>query len=196
MIKRIFVTGLAAIIPLVITIYVIVALFYFADNILGRVINKFLQATIGYSIPGLGIIIFLLIIFLTGTLIHISRHRFFKWVEHAFLRMPLVNKIYFPIKTIVEFVFYPPKKAFKSVVLLEYPRKGIFSLGFITKESMPLFNEKAGKKLYNVFIPTTPSPLTGFTMAVAQEELHFLDISIEEGMKFIISGGLLNPNEQ
>jgi len=192
MIKRIFITGLAAIIPIVITIYVIIALFYFADSILGNFLNKILHKTIGFSVPGLGIILFILIIFVTGILIHISRRRFFRWVENMFLRIPLVNKIYFPVKTIVEFVFFPPEKTFQSVVMLEYPRKGIFSIGFITKESSHKLSEKTGKKLYNVFIPSTPSPLTGFTVVAGEDELNFLDISIEEAMKFIISGGLLN----
>ncbi|MDD5195408.1 MAG: DUF502 domain-containing protein [Candidatus Omnitrophica bacterium] len=195
MIKKTFIAGLAAIIPIGITIYVISGLFLFADGILGKFINKFLAQYLGYKIPGLGIILFILIIFFTGLLIRLSRMRFYRWIEHVFFSMPLVNKIYFPIKKIVNFIFFPPVKTFKNAVLLEYPRKGIYSLGFVTNQSSDKFNEKIDKKLYNVFIPTTPSPLTGLTILAQEQELVFLDVSIEEAMKFIISGGLLNPND-
>jgi uncharacterized membrane protein len=90
-------------------------------------------------------------------------------------------------------VLYPPKKDYKSVVLVEYPRHGVYSLGFITKESFLGFNEKLNRKLYNVYIPTTPNPFTGMVILVPAEEVVLLDISVEEAIKFIASGGLLNP---
>jgi len=193
MIKRIFITGLAAPIPLVITVYVIYGLFRFADGILGRIINKFLQQYLGYQIPGLGIAIALLIIFLLGSLIHLSRMKLFKWLEKVFFRIPLVNKIYFPIKRIVDFLFFPPQKNFRSAVLIEYPRQGLYSLGFITNESSKIFEDKLKKKLYNVYIPSTPSPLSGFVVVVEEKDIIFLNIGIDEAIKLVVSGGLLNP---
>jgi uncharacterized membrane protein len=195
MIKRIFITGLAAIVPVVITVYVIIGLFTFADTILGKFFNKILQSYTGYKIPGIGIIITILIVFIVGALVQFSRIRIFRWLEKIFFNLPLINKIYFPIKRVVNFLFFPPKKTFKNAVLVEYPRKGIYSLGFITNEGFHEFNKKTGKKLYNVFIPSSPSPLTGFTIIVSEEDLVFLEISVEEAIKLIISGGLLNPNE-
>lgn len=197
MLKRIFITGLTAIIPLMITIYVVIGLFHFADGFLGKPFNKFLSQYIGYKIPGLGIVIAILIIFLLGVFIHLSRMRFFrwfsKWVGKLFFRIPLVNKIYFPIKRIVDFLFFPSRKDFKSAVLVEYPRKGIYSLGFLTNENTLQFKEKGEKKFYNVFIPSSPSPITGFTIVVEEKDLAFLDISVEKAIKLIVSGGLLNP---
>jgi len=198
MFKKIFIAGLTVIIPLVITIYVIGALFHFADSILGQYINKYLQETIGFTIPGLVIVLAILIIFLLGIIVRISQIKLFKWLfrwlADVFFSFPLVGKIYFPIQKIVNFLFLTGKKELKSAVLVEYPRKGVYSIGFVTNESPPEFQEKAGKKLYNVFISSSPSPLTGFTIIAEESELIFLDMGIDEALKIIISGGLLKPN--
>jgi len=193
MIKRIFITGLTAIIPLLITVYVIGGLFYFADGILGKTINSYLYQYVGYEIPGLGIVIVILIIFILGILIHLSSMRLFRWVEEVFFRLPLVNKIYFPIKRIVDFLFFPRRKNFRNVVLVEYPRKGVYSIGFLTNENTIQFEEKKNKKLHNVFIPSSPSPLTGFTIIVEEKDVIFLDMRADDAIKLIISGGLLTP---
>ena len=197
MLKKIFITGLTATIALVITVYVIVGLFYFLDGFLGKPINAFVYQSIGYIIPGLGILIGILIIFLLGLLIHLARMRFFRWLYRwavgLFLRIPLIGKIYVPIKRIVDFLFFPPAKNFKSAVLIEYPRKGVYSLGFLTNQSSIEFANKGKRKLYNVFIPSSPSPLTGFTVIVEEKEVNFLNISVEEALRLVVSGGLLNP---
>ncbi|MBU1112406.1 MAG: DUF502 domain-containing protein [Candidatus Omnitrophica bacterium] len=197
MIKRIFITGLTATVALTITGYVIVGLFYFADGFLGKPINAFVYKYLGQTIPGLGIVIGILIIFILGLLIQISRMRFFRWAYHwaanLFLKIPLVSKIYFPVKRIVDFLFFPPKKDFKSAVLVEYPRKGLYSLGFITNENNIEFSGRGKSKLYNVFIPSSPSPLTGFTIIVEEREVNFLNVSVEEALRLVVSGGLLNP---
>ncbi|UCC95487.1 MAG: DUF502 domain-containing protein [Candidatus Omnitrophota bacterium] len=192
--RRIFFTGLAAIVPIVITVYVIVGLFYFADGILGKYINTFLEKYVDYTIPGLGIILTILIVFIIGLILHISRMRLTRLIEKMLFKIPLVNKIYFPIKKIVDFLFFPPKKTFRSAVLVEYPRKGIYSLGLITNESSSRFEEKTGKKLYNIFIPSSPSPLTGFTIIVEEKDIIFLNIGVDEALKLVVSGGLLNPH--
>lgn len=194
MIKKIFLTGLAAIVPIGITIYVIVGVFNFADGILGKMINKFLEREIGYRIPGLGILLSILIIFFTGLVLRLTRMRLFRFLENLFIKAPIINKIYLPIKEIFNFLFFLPQKKFKSVVLVEYPRKGLYSLGFITNQKAPIpINQK--KQIYSVFIPTTPSPLTGFTVFVDEEELIFLEISVESALKLIVSGGLITPYE-
>ncbi len=196
MLKRIFITGLTAIIPVAITIYVMGGIFSFADGILGKYINQFLEKYFRYNIPGLGILLFLLIIFLTGVIIHLSRMRVYHLLEGIFLKIPLVKKIYLPIKEIINFILFSPSKAFSSVVLLEYPRKGIYSIGFVTNAQPKGFTEKLQKKIYTVFIPTSPSPLTGMTIIVPEDELIFLEISVEEAIKLVVSGGLLTPDEK
>ena len=193
MLKRIFVTGLAAIIPLGITIYVIGGLFYFADGIAGERINRFFEQYIGYKIPGLGILIVILLIFCLGMILRFSQMRVFKWIEGVFFRIPLVNKIYFPIKRIVDFLFFPPGKDFRNVVLVEYPRRGIYSLGFLTNKNTIEFKERGEKELCNVFMPSSPSPITGFIIIVEEKDLISLDIGVEEAIRLIVSGGLINP---
>ena len=193
--KRIFATGLAVVIPILVTVYVLVALFTFADGIMGKVINKYLEEYLGYTIPGIGIILFLLLIFLIGLLIRVSRMRLRRYVEGVFFRVPVVNKIYAPVKKIFDFLFFPDiEKKFKSTVLVEYPRKGVYSIGFLTNESFSAIKEKTGKKMVNVYFPFTPSPITGYTVIVPEEDVTFLDISVEQAMKMVISGGLINPD--
>jgi len=196
MVKRIFITGLAAIIPIIITIYIILGLFKFADGILGKFINRYLYAYLGYEIPGLGIIISILIIFFLGVILKISRMSLSRVFENLLLKIPLVNSVYSPVKKIVDFLFFQQPSKFRGVVLVEYPRKGIYSIGFITNKSPSQFLQKVNRKLYNVFIPSSPSPLTGFTILVPEEEIVFLDMTIEEAIKVIVSGGMLGPDEQ
>lgn len=195
MFKRIFLTGLAAIIPVVLTGYVIIGLFMFADGILGNLINSLLEKYVGSTIPGLGIVLSILIILIVGLIFRLSRLRLLKWFEAMFMKIPLVNKIYLPIKKVVDFMLYPPQQTFRQPVLIEYPRRGVYSMGFLTNKSSAYFKERVEKKLYNVFIPSSPSPLTGFTVMVSEEDLIFLNIKVDEALKLIVSGGLLNPNE-
>lgn len=192
--KKIFITGFAAITPLVITVSVTVWLFKFADNILGKLLNKFLIAHFGAPIPGLGLLLFLLIIFVTGLFVTITSRKLFKWFDHFIKSFPLVYKIYGPVKDIVNFIFYPPKQNFNKVALFEYPRKGVYTIGFVTNTSAQCFENATGKKMFNVFIPSTPSPLTGYTVLVPHEDVTFIDISMEEATKLVVSAGLLNPN--
>ena len=193
--KRIFATGLAVVVPILVTVYVLVALFTFADGIMGKVINKYLEQYLGYTIPGIGIILFLILIFLIGALIRISRMRLRKYVEGVFFKVPVVNKIYAPVKKIFDFLFFPEvDKKFKSTVLVEYPRKGVYSIGFLTNDSFSSIQEKTGKRMVNVYFPFTPSPITGYMVIVPEEDVTFLDVSVEQAMKMVISGGLINPD--
>ncbi|OQX81786.1 MAG: hypothetical protein B6D56_01545 [Candidatus Omnitrophica bacterium 4484_70.1] len=194
MLKKIFITGLAGLIPIVITIYVVIGLFHFADRILGNFINKYLQEWLGYSVPGLGIIISILIVFIVGVIGLISRMRVTRFLERFILKFPVVNKIYLPVKRTVDFLFFQQSNL-KKAVLVEYPRKGIYSLGFLTNEAGNDFQDILGRKLYSIFIPSSPSPLTGFTIVVPQEEVIFLDIGIEKAIRWIVSGGMVNPTD-
>jgi uncharacterized membrane protein len=180
--------------PVVITIYLIVAIFNFADQLLGQYINIYLRQNLGFYIPGLGLILSLLIIFLAGFLgTHLLGRGFFKLLEKWFLKFPLVRQIYPAAKQIVNFMFPKEKPSFKKVVVVEYPRKGIYSLGFLTNEGMPQAQDKTGRELLNVFIPSSPGPFTGFYTLVPKEEVIFLNISVEQAIKTLVSGGVLNP---
>ncbi|OPX30526.1 MAG: hypothetical protein B1H08_01420 [Candidatus Omnitrophica bacterium 4484_171] len=196
MIRRIFITGLAAIVPIVLTVYVVIALFNFADAILGKFINSYFYINFGYKIPGLGIIISLFIIFIAGFILKLSRMKIARALERLFLKLPVVNSIYFPIKKMFDFLFLERPVHFRGVVLIEYPRKGIYSIGFVTNSDLKKLNNSTGKNMISVFMPSSPSPLTGFTVVVPGEDVIFLDMTIEEAISFIVSGGMVGPGDK
>ena len=113
-------------------------------------------------------------------------------MDKALRRFPLVRHIYPSVKQIIVFLFASQRQAFKKVVLVEYPRCGIWSLGFVTNEGFKEAKDKTGQDLLNIFIPSSPGPLTGFFVIIPRQEVLFLEISIEEAIKLLVSGGLLN----
>jgi uncharacterized membrane protein len=192
--KRYFFTGLALIMPVVVTLYVLVALFRFVDNILGRFINLYLQDTLGFYIPGLGLILFFLIILLTGFLaVHFFGRNVFPAIERWFSRLPFIRQVYPSVKKIFNFVFSQDRPIFKKVVMIQYPRQGLYSLGFVVNEGLKQLQEVTGEEMVNVFIPSTPSPLTGYFVVVSKKDVIFLDLTIEDGLKMVVSGGVVNP---
>ena len=195
MLRRWFFTGLVVLVPIVITAYVVIALFQFADGILGKYINSYALLYLGYAIPGLGIIFSILIIVFVGALASFIRLRIFKRLDSFVVKFPLVGKIYGPARRIVNFLFSQKKPSSKKVVLVEYPRKGLYSIGFVTNDSSEEINEKAGRQMLNVYISSSPSPLTGVTIFVPKEEVIFLDISVEQATRIIVSGGMVNPED-
>jgi uncharacterized membrane protein len=193
-IKRNLIAGILVIFPLLLTIYILVILFQFVDGILGKFINTYLKEFLGFYIPGLGLILFLIILFLVGFLTtHFLGRRLYLILDKALKRFPLVRHIYPSIKQIIEFLFASPRRAFKKVVLVEYPRPGIWSIGFLTNEGFEEGREKTKQELLNIFIPSSPGPLTGFLIFIPRQEVIVLDISIEDAIRLIVSGGLLNP---
>ncbi len=192
--KRNFIAGILVIFPLLLTIYILVILFQFADGILGKFINTYLDRTLGFYIPGLGLILFLIIIFLVGFFTtNFLGKKLYSILDKALKRFPLIRYIYPSIKQITDFLFTYQRQAFKKVVLVEYPRSGIWSMGFVTNEGFTEAREKVNQDLLSIFIPSSPGPLTGFFILIPRQEVIFLEIPIEEAVKLIISGGLLNP---
>lgn len=193
-IKKYFIAGILVLLPFLITIYILINLFQFADSILGKFINIYLVETLGFYIPGLGLIIFLIIIFLIGFLTtHFLGKRLYLILDAALRRFPLIRLIYPSIKQIIEFLFTTQRQTFKKTVLVEYPRTGIWSMGFITNEGFQEAKDKTKKELLNIFIPSSPGPFTGFYILVCRQEVIILDITVEDAVKLLISGGLLNP---
>jgi len=192
--RRYFLTGLLITLPVFITLYLLYGVFIFIDNIWGKLINFYLKKHLGFAIPGLGFILGIVTIFLIGFIAtNLFGRRLFMAVESWFLKLPLVRQIYYPAKQVVNSLVSKDKPAFKKVVLVEYPSKGIWSVGFLTNESFKEAQEKSGEELLHVFIATTPSPFTGFLILVPKKDVKLLDITIEEGIKLIVSGGILKP---
>lgn len=193
-ISRHFITGFVAVVPVVLTVYVLFTLFHFLDNILGRFVNVYLERTVGFYIPGIGIVLFFIAIFLIGFLANrFIGQKIFPRIERWFVSLPLISKIYPTLKQIVRFILAQKEFGFKKVVLVEYPSKGIWSLGFMTNESFPRVQAVTGKEMASVFMPSAPGPLTGYVIFIPKEELRFVDIPVAEAIKIIISGGVFKP---
>jgi len=192
--RKYFITGLAVVVPVFLTVYVLAALFRFTDNILGRFLSAYFKNALGIYIPGLGVLVFLLFILASGFLAnrYIGR-RIFSSVDKWFAGLPLIRNIYPTFKQVISFILAQKEFGFKKVVLLEYPSKGIWSLGFLTNEEFKKFNQLPDKVMVSVFIPTCPGPFTGVVVFVAKEDLRFPDITITDAFKIIISAGFIKP---
>ncbi|MCM8824498.1 MAG: DUF502 domain-containing protein [Candidatus Omnitrophica bacterium] len=193
--RKYFFTGIATIFPIFITVYTILIVFKFADSLLGRYINSFLKDKYGIVIPGLGLIVTLIIIITFGLLSHVFIvKKLFVIIEKIFLRLPFVAYIYPAAKQLSDFLFDKvEKEKFKKVAIVEYPYNNCYALGFVTNEEMEDFNNKTGKELVSVLIPVPPSPFTGPIALLPKEKVKMLDITIEQAIKFVVSGGIVYP---
>ena len=152
-------------------------------------------ALLGFSIPGFGIILALSILLLTGMLAaNLFGRRFVEIWERILNKIPLVRSIYSSIKQISNTIFDPSGKSFRKVVMLQYPKKGLWSIGFLTNDNVGDEMSAVDDRLVAVFIPTTPNPTSGFIVMVRNDEITELDMSVEEGFKFIISIGVIIPD--
>ncbi len=189
-IKRVFTTGVLTLLPLAITIYVFFLVFTFLDNLIGSLI----MAIFDYRVPGAGFAAGILLIFLVGFIAsNIIGKRLVTLGDKIFQRLPLARGIYSSARQIIDAFTVQGKDAFQKVVLLEYPRKGLYVLGFVTSTSRGEIQEKTEEETISIFIPTTPNPTSGMLILAPRSEITELKMSIEEGMKVIVSGGLVSP---
>ena len=173
--RRIFLAGILTAIPAYITFQVLQFLFSFMD----RILAPYLERVIGVHIPGLGLLMMLVSLFLLGLLVtNFLGQRLYIWFEKILLKIPIVSTIYTTSKQIVQTFSPENRSSFRDVVWLEYPRKGIWTLGFVTGST----ESQDGIDFYNIFIATAPNPTSGMT--------------IEEGFKLLISGGMLAKDKQ
>ena len=180
-IKRRILAGLLAMLPLVATYWVVSILFKF----LGDLASPFLEQ-LGIKIPGLGIILTLLVIFLIGLFVtNVLGRTILTWGEKILSRLPIINTIYGTVKQITNAFSGPNVKSFKKVILIEYPRRDLWTMCFVTNES----KNKKGTLFYHVFVPTTPNPTSGFLLMFPVEDVIYLNMSFEEASKFIVSAG-------
>jgi uncharacterized membrane protein len=194
--RHYFITGFLLLLPLYITFYLLSIIFRFIDGIFGGLINGYLKSNFGFFIPGIGIILGILIILAAGFVTsHFLSKRVLSGIEKWFSKLPGVRQIYPSTKQIIGFLFSKDKAAFKKVVLVEYPSKGIWSVGFLTNEGLKEAQEKTQEELLHILIPTAPSPWSGPLILIPKREVKFLDISVEDGIKLIVSAGILKPSE-
>lgn len=189
--RNLFIAGIIVLLPLVATVYII----YFLFNFIERWTGPLIETVIGRQIPGIGIIFTFIVIFLAGLFAtNIIGRKIIEFGETILLKIPLFRNIYGSIKKVMEALFTKNKNSFKQPVLFEYPRKGLYQIGFLTNDSSPYFDQKTGRELYNIFLPTTPNPTSGMFIMAPRDDVILLNLSIEEALKVIISGGILNPS--
>ena len=189
--RNYFITGIVVLIPIGITVYFTIFLISVSSKILPKEINP--NHYLPYDIPGLEIIIsFLLITFIGWLSLSFLGKRLLEVFENVLKRIPILRTIYSAIGQMTD-TFASSDKQKKNVVLVEYPRKGSWAVGFATKDNTGEISNKTNKKLVNVFVPTTPNPTSGFLLMFPKEEIIYLDMSFEEASKFIVSAGTSNP---
>jgi len=183
-----FLAGILVIVPIGATALILVWIFRSIDNILQPVLTSLL----GRHITGIGFGVLIVLIYLAGVITSsVLGRRILRFGESLVRRVPLVRYLYNGIKQIVESFSAPGKTGFMQVVLAEFPRKGMRTIGFITNETV----DQSGKKLLNIFIPTAPNPTSGFLQIVREGEVIRTDISVENAIKMIVSAGRIVPEE-
>ena len=190
--RNYFFTGILVLIPIGITLYLTKFLIEISSKLIPEEINP--NNYLPFSIPGLEILISILLITFIGSLsLSFIGKKILHFINDLFKRIPILRTIYSAILQMTE-SFVNKGDAKKSVVLVEYPRKGSWAVGFATKKNTGEITKKTQKNLINVFVPTTPNPTSGFLLMFPEDEVIYLDMSFEEASKFIVSAGTSNPS--
>ncbi len=193
--RRYVVAGLLVWLPVGATILVFTLLLDLADQVLLFLPEAFRpEALLGFRIPGLGAILALIVLIVTGTFVaNLVGRRLVNFYESFLARIPLVRTVYSAVKNFAELVLSDTGSSFKKVLLIEYPRKGLYSIAFQTSEEPEEVEFRTGVSLVTVFLPTTPNPTSGFMLFVPRDHIKELDMSVEEALKMIISLGVVVP---
>ena len=189
--RNYFFTGVVVLIPIGFTLYLTKILITVSSRLIPSEVNP--NTYLHFSIPGLEIILTIIFITIVGYLsLSFLGKKFLQIVDDLFKRIPILRTIYSAIGQMTE-SFTQKKNSKKSVVLVEYPRKDTWAVGFATKDNKGEMKDKTNRNLVNVFVPTTPNPTSGFLLMFPKEDVIYLDISFEEASKFIVSAGTSNP---
>jgi uncharacterized membrane protein len=184
-----FLAGLLIVIPLGITVWILYQGFSWIDNFLQDAV---IERVFGHPIPGIGFGITVVLIYIVGAIAsNVFGRRMIRYGESLLGRVPIARNIYSGTKQIMESFSAPNKTGFMQVVLVEFPRRGTRTIGFITNEQ----TDESGKKLINVFIPTSPNPTSGFLQILEEEEVIRTTISVDAAIKMVVSGGRMSPDE-
>jgi uncharacterized membrane protein len=189
--RNYFFTGVIVLIPIGFTLYLSKFLINFSTNLVPAGLNP--NTYLPYAIPGLEI--FLTIVFITfvgGLSLSFLGKKFLQIIDDLFKKIPILRTIYSALGQMTD-SFRNQEGSKKSVVLIEYPRKDTWAVGFATKENKGEINDKTNKELINVFVPTTPNPTSGFLLMFPKKDLIYLDMTFEEASKFIVSAGTSSP---
>ena len=190
--RRYLLAGLAVILPTAITGYVLWFLFTKLDGILGA----YLREKTGLSFPGIGLAAIVLIVLAAGVMAsNLIGKRLIRFFQKGLESIPLFNRVYVAVRQISETLLSERSNVFRQVALVEYPRRGTYSICFVTSENRGEIAARLARKTVNVFVPTSPNPTSGFMLVVPAEDIIPLDMSVEDGMKMVISAGSYIPYE-
>ncbi|MFP3879992.1 MAG: DUF502 domain-containing protein [Dehalococcoidia bacterium] len=183
-----FIAGVLVIVPIAAAVLILRWLFLYIDGILQPTV----QSLLGYTIPGLGIAITLVVIYLTGVVATcIVGRRFIGYIESLLARVPLFRYLYTSIKQIMESFTTSGESKFLQVVLVEFPKKGMRAIGFVTREALT----ESGERLLSVFIPTSPNPTSGYLEIVKESDVVRTNISVDDALKVVLSAGKVSLKE-
>lgn len=193
--RRYIVAGLLIWVPLGVTFVVIKLLVDLMDRTLVLIPEPYRpEQLLGFNIPGLGVALTVLVVIVTGMIFaNLFGRRLVRIWEEILARIPLVRSIYSSVKQITETLFSAKGKSFRKVILVEYPRRDLWTLAFVTGDTAPRFEDITGQDLVNIYVPTTPNPTSGFFLMVPKKDIIELEMSVEAGLKMILSTGVVVP---
>lgn len=195
LLRRYLVAGLLVWLPLGATIFVIRLLVGWMDQSLLLLPEPFRpENLLGFRIPGLGVLLSLLILLLTGLIAaNLFGRKLVSLWEQMLSRIPLVRSVYSAVKQLVETMFADNGNSFRKVVLVEFPRRGLWTLAFLTNDEQGVVQLATGRDVISVYIPTTPNPTGGYFVLVPREDVREIDLSVDEGLRLLLSMGAVNP---
>lgn len=197
--RRYLLTGIVVTAPISITIYLTYVFLTFVDTHVTKFFPDIWHQTLyaETTIPGLGLIVAITFFIIVGWFATNVLGRFIiRIYEYVLERMPVVSKLYGAIKQIFETIMASQSSAFREVVMLQYPRKGVWSIGFVTGVTEGQIQRTTEEETVNVFVPTTPNPTSGYLLFVPKKELNYLDMTVEEGVKLVVSAGIITPPDR
>ncbi len=192
--RRVFITGVLTITPVALGVFILYRLFLLFDKLLQPILRPLLVRYVGHYLPGLGLLALILLILFVGLLTRLYLGRKLIDLGQSMLdRIPFLSKLVLAIRQILESLLSDNKELFRHAVLIQYPRQGIWSVGFATRRTEGEIPEHVGRELISIFVPTTPNPTSGMLVFLPRDEVIYLKLTVEEALKLVISAGVHNP---
>ena len=198
LLRKYLIAGLLVWLPIAATVFIVKLFIDLLDKTLLLLPPEWQpEALLGFSVPGFGVIVAIIFLFLSGVFAaNLFGRKLLGFWEGILGRIPLIRSIYTSVKQVSTTLLSSNSESFRKVVIVEYPRKGLYSMGFLTNQGLPEASQIANQTLISVFVPTTPNPTSGFIIMVPEADIFEVDMTVEEGFKFIISMGVVIPAEK
>jgi uncharacterized membrane protein len=195
LIRRYFISGLLVWIPIWVTILVVTFLLNILNNSLLLLPKRYQpDVLLGFHVPGMGVVLTLLVIFITGIVAaNFIGRRLVTLGDHMIGRIPLVRSVYSGVKQVVNTIFTPGGQSFRKVLLVEYPRAGCWTIAFQTGDALKEVETKHNQSMVTLYVPTTPNPTSGFLLMLPRDQVIELEMSVDQALKFVISLGVVHP---